>query len=105
MRDQGKYQLQLMKTRSSSGVGQKIELGFNVDTLRITDPDPEGNNEADIFVPESTPDQILNKIRPQSTINTAVVEDKPIGNVTINDKQAETLQNLLGDIRKRFHKS
>jgi hypothetical protein len=25
-----------MKTRSSSGVGQKIDLEFNVDTLRIT---------------------------------------------------------------------
>jgi len=26
-----------MKTRSSSGVGQKIDLAFNVDTLRIED--------------------------------------------------------------------
>jgi hypothetical protein len=26
-----------MKTRSSSGVGQKVDLEFNVDTLRITD--------------------------------------------------------------------
>lgn len=37
LRENGKYQLQLMKTRSSSGVGQKIELAFDVDTLRITD--------------------------------------------------------------------
>jgi hypothetical protein len=36
MRERGKYQIQLMKTRSSSGVGQKIDLDFNVDTLRIT---------------------------------------------------------------------
>jgi hypothetical protein len=26
-----------MKTRSSSGVGQKVDLEFNVDTLRIND--------------------------------------------------------------------
>jgi hypothetical protein len=26
-----------MKTRSSSGVGQKVDLEFNVETLRITD--------------------------------------------------------------------
>ena len=26
-----------MKTRSSSGVGQKIDLEFNIDSLRITD--------------------------------------------------------------------
>lgn len=37
MRERGRYQIQLMKTRSSSGVGSKIDLNFNVDTLRITD--------------------------------------------------------------------
>jgi len=37
MREHGRYQLQLMKTRSSSGVGQKVELAFDIDTLRITD--------------------------------------------------------------------
>jgi len=37
MRERGRYQIQLMKTRSSSGVGQKIDLGFDVDTLRIFD--------------------------------------------------------------------
>lgn len=41
MREHGRYQLQLMKTRSSSGVGQKIDLDFNIDTLRITDSDLE----------------------------------------------------------------
>jgi hypothetical protein len=37
MRERGRYQLQLMKTRNSSGVGQKIDLGFDLDTLRIID--------------------------------------------------------------------
>lgn len=37
MRERGKYQIQLMKTRSSSGVGMKIDLDFDIDTLRITD--------------------------------------------------------------------
>jgi hypothetical protein len=37
MKDRGRYQIQFMKTRSSSGVGQKVELEFNLDTLRITD--------------------------------------------------------------------
>jgi archaellum biogenesis ATPase FlaH len=37
MRERGRYQIQLMKTRSSSGVGAKIDLGFDVDTLRIFD--------------------------------------------------------------------
>lgn len=38
IRERGQYQLQLMKTRNSSGVGQKIELEFNIESLRITDP-------------------------------------------------------------------
>ena len=37
MRERGRYQIQLMKTRSSSGVGMKVDLGFDVDTLRIFD--------------------------------------------------------------------
>ena len=48
MRERGRYQLQLMKTRSSSGVGQKVDLGYNVDTLRITDLDEDDS-------PSSTP--------------------------------------------------
>jgi KaiC/GvpD/RAD55 family RecA-like ATPase len=37
MRERGRYQLQLMKTRSSSGVNSKIDLEFDVDSLRIRD--------------------------------------------------------------------
>lgn len=41
MRERGEYELQLLKTRNSSGVGQKIKLDFNIDTLRITDPETD----------------------------------------------------------------
>ena len=37
MRERGRYQIQLMKTRSSSGVGAKIDLEFDIDSLRIRD--------------------------------------------------------------------
>ena len=37
MRERGQYQLQLLKTRSSNGVGSKVNLVFDVDSLRITD--------------------------------------------------------------------
>ena len=37
MRERGRYQIQFMKTRSSSGVGSKVDLKFNPDTLRIED--------------------------------------------------------------------
>jgi archaellum biogenesis ATPase FlaH len=41
MRERGRYQIQLMKTRSSSGVGQKVDLGFDIDSLRIVDIDED----------------------------------------------------------------
>ena len=50
MKERGRYQIQFMKTRSSSGVGQKVDLEFDVDTLRINDlgedenPEPSFNN-------------------------------------------------------------
>jgi archaellum biogenesis ATPase FlaH len=37
MKERGRYQVQFMKTRSSSGVGQKVDLEFDVDSLRIKD--------------------------------------------------------------------
>ena len=37
MRERGRYQIQFMKTRSSSGVGQKVDLAFDIAGLRITD--------------------------------------------------------------------
>ena len=43
MNESGRYKIQFMKTRSSSGVGQKVDLEFDVDSLRIRDlaDDPE----------------------------------------------------------------
>ena len=38
MKERGKYQIQCMKSRSSTGVGQKIDLEYNMETMRITDP-------------------------------------------------------------------
>lgn len=45
MRERGRYQIQLMKTRSSGGVGSKIDLAFDIDTLRITDLDEDDEVE------------------------------------------------------------
>ena len=41
MRERGRYQIQFMKTRSSSGVGSKVDLKFNPDTLRVSDLDDD----------------------------------------------------------------
>lgn len=54
MKERGQYQIQFLKTRSSSGVGSKVNLGFDPNTLRIFDEDPgnqvvSGGNTADVF--------------------------------------------------------
>ena len=41
MRERGRYQVQFMKTRSSSGMGHKVDLEFDVDTLRIRNLEEE----------------------------------------------------------------
>jgi hypothetical protein len=74
MRERGKYQIQLMKTRSSSGVGMKIDLEFDIDSLRITDAGEEGQGDGD-YRPKSS--AILDSIKrqgsqPQGGISTTV---------------------------------
>lgn len=66
MRERGEYQLQLMKTRSSSGVGAKVNFDFNIETLRITDPqkDPSDNQNS-----QPSPNQIANVINRNSAHN------------------------------------
>jgi archaellum biogenesis ATPase FlaH len=63
MRERGKYQLQLLKTRNSNGVGQKLDLDFDVNTLRISD------SGADSVVTTDTTQQILDKIKSGTTVS------------------------------------
>ena len=92
MRERGQYQLQLMKTRSSSGVGQKIELDFNVDTLRITD---NSTTNAPNHVPMPSANDILNKIRPNITPQTAQVDSNENVPNVVADVQSSKLKSLL----------
>jgi len=57
MKERGKYQLQLLKTRNSAGVGNKLELDFAQDTLRVTDPGPDASQAP------SQAHQILSQVR------------------------------------------
>ena len=103
MRERGQYQLQLMKTRSSSGVGQKIELEFNVETLRITDPNPEGDSQS--YRPaQPSPNDIMSKLKPQSTLSDNVDpvtgEIEPVAKKVVADVQGAKLKALLNSLKK-----
>jgi len=71
MRERGKYQIQLMKTRSSSGVGMKIDLDFDIDTLRITDPGLDGQSDSE-YRPKSS--SIIEDLKRKSTAESATVD-------------------------------
>ncbi len=66
MRERGRYQLQLMKTRSSSGVGMKVDLEFNIDTLRITDCE-EQEDSGYASAGASSASSIVNALKRSST--------------------------------------
>jgi len=72
MRERGRYQLQLMKTRSSSGVGMKVDLEYDIETLRITDPGEEAQESGLRGVGATN---ILSQIKTGSSISPA--EDTP----------------------------
>jgi hypothetical protein len=69
MRERGRYQLQLMKTRNSGGVGSKIDLGFNLDTLRIEDlgEDEDANNYANATNAQGGGSSIMDRIKRSNT--------------------------------------
>jgi len=74
MKERGRYQLQCMKSRSSTGVGQKIDLEYNIETMRITDPGPEAQQD---FVTQGGPPRVANSIMNQIKTTTTVVDNFP----------------------------
>jgi len=99
MRERGRYQIQLMKTRSSSGVGQKVDLEFNIDTLRITDlPEEEqesynGNNRGS----SSIIDSIKRKTEVQGTPSDDPTQGASLGKVR-GKVESTKLREILGNM-------
>jgi hypothetical protein len=97
MKERGKYQIQCMKSRSSTGVGQKIDLEYNIETMRITDlAEDEQYQEFKKRAPS-----IYESIKAKSQIvpgeATATEPDEP-GKITA-DVQSTKLKQLLGKIK------
>jgi len=99
MRERGKYQIQCMKSRSSTGVGQKIDLEYDVETMRITDED---SGEAQS---KTSANDIMSKIRATSNVNTPDNVDYSTGEITEPKKvtvdiQGSKLKNMLNSLKK-----
>jgi hypothetical protein len=79
MKERGRYQIQFMKTRSSSGVGQKVDLEFNVDTLRISDLGEEENEGSfNQQRANSSTQNVMNSLKRTSVVSTATVDEGPL---------------------------
>jgi len=90
MRETGRYQLQLMKTRSSSGVGQKVELAFDIDSLRIVDA---GEEDGYTPPPNST---VYDTLKKKSVVNSSSTEDAPRVKA---DVQSTKLKSMLAGLK------
>lgn len=97
MRERGRYQLQLMKTRSSAGVGQKVELEFDIACLRIRDLAEEGQATAS----GPKPSDIMSRIKATSSVvdrgTGEITEDTP--KITA-EVQSSKLKQLLNQIKQ-----
>ena len=93
MKERGKYQIQCMKSRSSTGVGQKIDLEYNIETMRITDEGGTDNNQT-----KKPMSSIYDAIKSKSQVRPVDTNTEEVGKVTA-DVQSNKLKQLLGQIK------
>ena len=82
MREKGRYQIQFMKTRSSSGVGTKVDLSFDPDTLRIEDL---GEDEEDAMT--VTTNNLVDQLKRSNSIKTEDPEQTSTIEQTMNMRE------------------
>jgi archaellum biogenesis ATPase FlaH len=95
MRERGRYQIQLMKTRSSSGVGQKVDLEFNIESLRITDPGEDAQETAGGYKPAQN---ILNNIKTNTVVKKDEHTEAPPPSVSV---ESTKLKQMLAGLKSK----
>ena len=98
MRERGRYQIQAMKTRSSSGVGMKIDLEFDIESLRIRSVDEDDNDHnkppaSSILAGIKAKSQMV-----QKDVTDSMPEDVP--KITA-DVQSSKLKQMLAGIKQK----
>jgi hypothetical protein len=94
MRERGRYQIQLMKTRSSSGVGQKVDLEFDLESLRIRDLGEDQQSSTGFVKPTNILDSI--KTSSRMTSESPAEETSKVA----AEVQSNKLKQLLGQIKQ-----
>jgi len=89
MRERGRYQLQLLKTRNSAGTGEKVNLHYDVESMRISDlEDDDDPFERNIF----------EELKKKNTINrdeTEESEPKPAASPRVDNIDVISIINEL----------
>ena len=98
MRERGRYQLQLMKTRNSSGVGQKIYLGFDVDTLRIIDCDEDEDDSYNSSTGSPGASSIVNSLKRTNNSSTDTPSDGANAPRVKAEADSTQLRNFINNL-------
>jgi hypothetical protein len=84
-----------MKSRSSTGVGQKIDLEYNIDTMRITDEDPEEGRTH-----QQTPNQLMSQLKTTSSVSDTVNQLPTTEAKVSTNVEGAKLKSLLNSLKK-----
>jgi replicative DNA helicase len=108
MRERGRYQIQFMKTRSSSGVGQKVDLEFDVDTLRIKDLGEEEAEQSLNQQRSAASSALINGLKKTSVVTSTNIDSEtgeidPNAGVAVGKLKAETSSSRIRDLLKNLN--
>jgi replicative DNA helicase len=106
MRERGRYQIQLMKTRSSSGVGMKVDLEFNIESLKISDlpEDEQDSNGATSRGSSSIIESIKNRTTVKAQIDAdGVIHEDHTQGASIGKVRANVESSKLLELLNKMH--
>jgi archaellum biogenesis ATPase FlaH len=92
MKEGGRYQIQFIKTRSSAGVGSKIDLAFNNKSLRIADLDEEDDSAV-----TAASKSIYDTLKKKSVVKSGEKLDVSSGEIT-KTKEPDAKSNTLAGV-------
>lgn len=104
MKDRGEYKVHFIKTRSSSGVGSKVTLAYDVSSLRITDnnDDDSRNQKSNQSSSQKTTD-LTEKLRRRVSTNNETDNDSSDkgDDKGENNVQHQSLESLMNRAKSR----